>query len=172
MKTTDLPTMLADYFRDGAIELAHPRSFAQRLGLRGSELFLRGTKFGLKSVAVSFLILVPVFFLHNRVGKVKMYELVLLFIVVAYGGVMHLCLKLVGGSAALSETIGIYGYVLGVIAPGHILLGYPTYLKYGPELALATSPKVLEELYPCGFSAQGRKDAAFIGINLLFISAF
>jgi len=169
MKTTDLPAMLDEYFRDAMVVLAHPRSFANRLGLETNELFTRGTKFALKSVAVSFLLLVPVFWLHGRIGKVEMYELVLLFIVVAYGAAIHVFLKLLGGSGTLKDTIGVYGFFVGMIAPLHVVLGYPMYLKFGPELALAASPKTVEGLYPNGFPGDA---TAFIATNVMVIWIF
>jgi hypothetical protein len=120
-----------DFFMEARVVLRHPWSFPERLELSADNLFGKGTAFVVLASAVTYLICIPVFLAHEM--AVSKGVMVLLRIVGLYGFglALHLVLKLLGSrGVTLKETLGLYGYQLGVQTVGSTLLMYPSYMAY------------------------------------------
>jgi hypothetical protein len=126
-----------DFFMEARVVIRHPWSFPERLGLTADNLFSKGTTFVALASAVVYLMCIPVFMRHEMaVGKGGMVLLHIAGLYVA-GLALHLILKLMGSrGVTLKETMGLYGYQLGIQAVGFTLLMYPSFLAY-KQAALA-----------------------------------
>ncbi len=127
-----------DFLMEARVVIRHPWSFPERLGLAVDNLFGKGTAFVVLATAVAYLLCIPIFLAHDM--AVSKGVMVLLHIVGLYGfGVaLHLALKLLGSrGVTLKETLGLYGYQLGVQTVGSTLLMYPSYMAYKQVALLA-----------------------------------
>jgi hypothetical protein len=120
-----------DFLTEARVVLRHPWTFPERLGLGPDNLFGKGTAFVALASAVAYLMCIPIFLKHEiAVSKGVM---VLLHIVGLYvvGLLFHLILKRMGSrGVSLAETMGLYGYQLGVQSVAFTLMMYPSFLAY------------------------------------------
>ena len=83
------------------------------------------------STAAAYLLCIPIFLRHEMAVS----KGVMMFLHIAgwyvIGLVLHLMLKLMGSRGVTwKETMGLYGYQLGVQTVGYTLLMYPSFLSY------------------------------------------
>ena len=112
MKADALIKVLEQYVGDAKVIAAHPTRLLHFLGLGTQSIFGRGTSFAVLSAGSVFFLLIPTLWLHGRIIKPESEELLNIFSVVVIGILFHISFKLFGGSATITETIGVYGFVL------------------------------------------------------------
>jgi hypothetical protein len=125
-----------DFLSEAGVVIRHPWTFPERLNLTAENLFSKGTGFVVLAAAVVYLLCIPVFMRHEIAVSKGVLVLIHIAALYVFGLVLHLMLKLMGSrGVALKETMGLYGYQLGVQAVGLTLLMYPSFLAY-KEVAL------------------------------------
>jgi hypothetical protein len=127
-----------DFFSEAWVVLRHPWTFPERLRLTAENLFGKGTAFVVLATAVAYLLSIPIFLAHEM--AVSKGVMVLLHVVGLYivGLALHLLLKLMGSrGVTLKETMGLYGYQLGVQTVAFTLMMYPSFLAYKQVAVLA-----------------------------------
>ncbi len=126
-----------DFLMEARVVIRHPWSFPERLGLTADNLFGKGTGFLALASAVVYLLCIPVFIRHEMAVSKGVLVLIHIAALYVFGLALHLGLKLMGSrGVALKETLGLYGYQLGIQAVGFTLLLYPSFLAY-KQVALA-----------------------------------
>jgi hypothetical protein len=120
-----------DFLSEARVVLRHPWTFPERLGLTADNLFSKGTGFVALASAVVYLLCIPVFIRHDMAVSKGVLVLIHIAALYVFGAVLHLMLKLMGSRGVkLKETMGLYGYQLGIQAVGMTLVMYPSFLAY------------------------------------------
>jgi hypothetical protein len=118
-----------DFVAEARVVLRHPWSFPERLNLSAENLLGKGTAFVVLANAVVYLLCIPIFLAHDMAvskGIMVLLRVVGLYVV---GLALHLVLKLLGSRGVnLKETLGLYGYQLGMQSVFLTLLMYPSFL--------------------------------------------
>jgi hypothetical protein len=120
-----------NFLTEAWVVVRHPWTFPERLGLGPDNLFGKGAAFVVLASAVAYLLCIPIFLRHEL--AVSKGVMVLLHIVglYVYGVALHLILKLMGSrGVTLKETLGLYGYQLGIQTVGFTLMLYPSLWAY------------------------------------------
>ncbi|MHB9072556.1 MAG: hypothetical protein ACYC6G_03415 [Desulfobaccales bacterium] len=142
-----------DFFPEARVVLLHPGTFPERLHLGAKNLFIKGTVFVTLAAGMVYLLCIPVF-MHHDIAIIKTFMMPLhIMTLYVFGLALHLGLKAMGSRrVGIKETIGLYGYVMGVQTVGFLLLMYPSFLTYKEvTLAVLSAQVPTEMMAPRGY---------------------
>lgn len=150
MSTDPIATVLLtfkDFLREARVVIRHPWTFPERLGLTADNLFSKGTGFVALAAGVVYLLCIPIFIRHELAVSKGVLVLVHIAALYVFGVVLHLMLKLLGSrGVTLKETLGLYGYQLGIQAVGLTLVMYPSFLAYKAVAVIALGGTPAQEM--------------------------
>lgn len=113
----------------------HPFDFPKELNLNDKKQFIKSIDFITYSIALIFLLLLPIGIIHDqKIGKVFfLIRMLMQFVIV--GIIFHYVLWLLGEKKyTIKYTLGIYAYLTGTFLPLSIIISYPIFIRFGPDI--------------------------------------
>ena len=124
---------IAGFAAQAGTIIRHPWTFPDELEIDISNAFGRGFKFLSLASGVTYILLLPVYVIHDKSvgeGVILLVNITALF---AAGVFVHIGLKILGSrGVSFSETMGLYGFQLGMQMVVFTVLSYLNVLRYGP----------------------------------------